>query len=391
MSEDSESSDNDSLTDDDPLKVQVLLLQKLKVQFLFCFCGILLTIGIYSIIRSKSDCCEFPFRKSTCLSGNNLPPMLTNHSTLEEEVDEFLDVLQDKLSSLRGVIDMPSLTDRRKTLEAAKIDFRQLIQDHSANLAAFGAVKTEDERREELEIAIIDGYGIINLFVILGAVYMHFIAATLNRSAIWRSDGLRKLPAEEDVQNNRLKKLKRQVPIFYVAVLICIIVQLSLFAIFLAGQYRAGSCPIYYFLESRRATAEQELKLGREIMPSSELRVFLKSFTNYPAFAHRLQTTLDRHITKLSKSMQSPILEVRLQGWKYENRAIDMAILHHSRLKEYEVDRNSMPRRISYAPEIGPFFLVFLGLVLVIATVNFGLWAVQDGSIWQPWQFIKHF
>ncbi|KAI1716830.1 hypothetical protein Ddc_10203 [Ditylenchus destructor] len=220
---------------------------------------------------------------------------------------------------------------------------------------------------------------------------MHFIAATLNRLAIWRSDGLRKLPAEEDVQIDLLKKLKRQVPIFYVAVLICIIVQLSLFVIFLAGQYHAGSCPIYYFLESRRRTAEQELKLGRELMPSSELRVVLKSFTNYPAFAYRLQTTLDRHITKLYKSMQSPILEVRLQGWKYENRAIDMAILHHSRLKEYEVDQNSMPRRISYKPEIGPFFFAFLGLVLVIATVNFGLWAVQDGSIWQPWQFIKHF
>ncbi|KAI1709496.1 hypothetical protein DdX_11283 [Ditylenchus destructor] len=314
--------------------------------------------------------------------------ILDNH-TLEQHQSYQLDTLEYKLSALRDVIEMPLLADRQKTLEAARTDFRELIQQHSANLAAFGALKEEDERREELKIAIGDGYGIINLFLILGSVYMTIIAATLGSSAIWRSDGLRKLPAEEDLQNDRLKKLKRQVPIFYVAVLICIIVQLSLYAIFLAGQYHSGSCPIYYFLEGRRETAERELKLGREIMPSSELRAVVKSFTNFPAFANRLQTTLAIHITKLYKFMQSPNLEVRQLGWKHENRPIDMALLHHSRLKEYEVDRDTMPRRINYAPET--FFLAFLGILLVIATVNFGFWAVQNGSIWQPWKFRKYF
>ncbi|KAI1716845.1 hypothetical protein Ddc_10218 [Ditylenchus destructor] len=253
-----------------------LLLDKLKIQFYFCFGGILFTILGYLIISSNSQCCELPFQESSCVVKSVMP--LTNHSTLAEEVDEFIASARAITFNLHDAVEIPSLTDRQKTLEITDYELWQLIEQHSANLAAFGVIKREDERMEELEEA-----------------------------------------------NARQKKVKRQIPIFYMATLICFLVQLGLYAAFFKSQYYTGHCPLYDNIERRRG---QTLRSGEKYLA--------KSFSDYHTFADKLQLTLDLHLEELNKTIQSPNLELREIGWKYEYYAIEAAFRHHhSELKQY--------------------------------------------------------
>lgn len=71
-----------------PLKQLELLFKKLEIQFCLCLVGILVTISFYSALWFTSPCCQLPFRENSCAARSVLPP--TNHSTLAEEVDEFV-------------------------------------------------------------------------------------------------------------------------------------------------------------------------------------------------------------------------------------------------------------------------------------------------------------
>ncbi|KAI1709490.1 hypothetical protein DdX_11277 [Ditylenchus destructor] len=335
-----------------PFEHLELLLEKVKIQFNICFAGVLFTILGYLAIWSMSRCCELPFQESSCTARNIVPLPSTNYSTLGEEVDKFVSASWSKIPDLYDVIDMPSLADRQRTFGIIDYDLWELIQDHSANLAAFGAIKREDERREELEEAVGDGYAILLLFGFIVLLFYAVIAACLNGksgSPKWSHfDGLEKLSAEEsdNFRNARQKKIKRQIPMFYMATWTCFMVQLGLYAGFFKSQYYTGHCPIFYDIE---------------------------------------QSTLDLHLVELNKTMQSPNLEVRQLGWKYEYNAIEAAFRHHTQLKQYNVDRNVMPRKINYAPRN----IIFLILCFMCNILVIGFWAMQEGSVWLPWQFIK--
>ncbi|KAI1695903.1 hypothetical protein Ddc_20869 [Ditylenchus destructor] len=352
-----------------PLRELELILLKLKTQLKFCLVGIFVTILGYLFIRSQSECCEFPFQESSCAIKNSLPPMMTNCSTLAGEVEGFLDILQTKISNLKNAVKMPSLADRQKTFEVTKVEIRRLINEHSANLAAFGAIKREDKRRKEFEEVVSDGYFVLIPFAFYRGIYLWMLIGAIHGTRISKRSYLAKLkdlPDEEgeNLQNARLKKLKRRIPIFYLATLTCVLMELGFYAAFLAGQYYVGSCPVYIFLR----------KTGRSEMKSRNRYIhFVKSFADYPAFAEELQPMLDVLLTKLNKSMQSPILEVRQLGWDYEEGAIDRAFIHHIRLKKYHVDRNTMPRRISHAPQASKepsFIILFIGFFLNISSLR---------------------
>ncbi|KAI1716843.1 hypothetical protein Ddc_10216 [Ditylenchus destructor] len=363
-----------------PLKNLELLLEKLKIQFYFCFFGIVFTILFYLAMMSR--CCELPFQKSSCIAGNTLPPLLTNHSTLAEEVNEFITSARAITFNLHDAIEIPSLADRQKTFQLTDYDLWELIQQHSANLAAFGAIKREDERREELEEAVSDGYSILYFLaaasIPLNIVMAAALIAKTRKSELSHLDRSKDLSAEEsdNFQNARQKKVKRQIPIFYMATLICFMVQMGLYAAFLESQYYTGHCLVYEGIEIKRKQASRR---GETYLP--------KSFSDYPSFADKLQSTLDLHLEELNKTMQSPILEVRELGWNYEYNAIEAAFRHHLELKQYHVDRNVMPRKISYAPQDADLNLLIFCLVFNV--LGIGFWAIQEGSMWQPWEFLQ--
>ncbi|KAI1716839.1 hypothetical protein Ddc_10212 [Ditylenchus destructor] len=326
------------------LKQLELLFEKLKIQFYFCFVGILLTILVYLAIWSNSRCCELPFKENSCVGRGVFPLPWTNHSTLAKEVDEFLSDSRAKISNLHSSAELSLITDRQIMLEVTKNKLWQLIERHSGNLAAFGVIKREDERMEELEVAITDGYINCILLPMLGLLYIGVFGMCIgvfddarrksNSPFLYRT---KEVSAEEsdNSKNARIKKLKRRIPIFYLATWFCIIVELGLIAVYLSGQYHARSCPIFSFIEDRRKLASRS---GEEYLP--------KSFTNYHTFADELQSTLDIHLEELNKIMQSPNLETRQLGWKYEHNAIEAAFRRHNELKQYHVDRNMMPREI---------------------------------------------
>ncbi|KAI1691360.1 hypothetical protein Ddc_24293 [Ditylenchus destructor] len=262
---------------------------------------------------------------------------------------------------------MPSLTDRQKALEDTKNDLWELIRQHTANLDTFGDIKKEDERMEELEEAVGDGYLIFIFISMVGSLYF-VIAEKLDTDMetsldMSHSNRLEELSAEEsdNFQNASLKKLKRRIPMFYLAIFICFLVELSLYLVVLAGQGYAGSCPMYLIIEGKR---RQGTRSGEKYLA--------KSFTDYYVFAHELHSTLDLYLEELNNTIHSPILEVRELGWKYEYNAIEAAFRHHIELKQRHVDRNEMPRQISYAP--GLKVLVVLGLAILINVCSFGFW-----------------
>ncbi|KAI1716840.1 hypothetical protein Ddc_10213 [Ditylenchus destructor] len=363
------------------LKQLERLLKKLKIQFFFCFFGILLTIWVYTTVRSKNPCCELPFRNNSCAARSVIPP--TTHSTLADEVDGFLAALRAKTSNLQKAVEMPLFNDRQKTFENTKEDFLQLIQRHSANLAAFRAIEKEDQRIEKMGLAVANSYATFSLFIMFGSFNFAIMAIMMDGSIMMdklftcSSPAMKELSAEgsDNLRNARLNKLKTRIPIFYLATLLCVMVEFGLCASFLAGQYYTGSCPI------PAGKTEKNLK--------AEEKCLTTLFADFHTFADKLQSTLDEHLAELSKSMQSPILEVRELGWKYEHNAIEAAFRSHSELKQQLIDRNVIPREISYAPR-GPE-LIGLGLALALIIFVFVVWAPQEGSIWQPCQFAKYY
>ncbi|KAI1716837.1 hypothetical protein Ddc_10210 [Ditylenchus destructor] len=174
-----------------------------------------------------------------------------------------------------------------------------------------------------------------------------------------------------------MKKLKRRIPVFYLATLTCVIVQCNLVASFLAGQYYSGSCPLNDFNF-----------LGVKWGKASEKRDHI-SLTDYQSYADKLQLALDLHLKELYKSMQSPYLEVRENYWKYKHKEIDAAFQNHSNLKYQHVTRD-MPSRINYPP-IDFKLQTYLQFSLVANILFIGIWAIQEGSIWQPCQFVKYY
>ncbi|KAI1716835.1 hypothetical protein Ddc_10208 [Ditylenchus destructor] len=281
---------------------------------------------------------------------------------------------------------MPILTDRQKTLEASIKELEKLNEQHSENLAAFGAIKREDERREEFLDAVDNGYTVFAIFAFFGAFYIGMmdgrlldLKLKLRRIRVADLNRVAELPAKEsgNSQTASIKKMKRQIPILYLTTLTCVIVHFSLIASFLAGQYYTGSCPIYGLPSVKR---EKTLGTGE-----------LSSFSDYHTFAGKLQSTLDSHLQELNKTMQSPNLDAREIGWKYESIAIEAVFQNHTNLKQHQVDRNAtISGQIRY-PLINFKVQMFLEMSVMVNVIFIGLWAIPEGSIWQPWHFAKYY
>ncbi|KAI1716833.1 hypothetical protein Ddc_10206 [Ditylenchus destructor] len=354
-----------------PLRDLELKLQQLKLLFYFCFIGIVLTV--IAFLYNREECCALPFEESACGPRDVFAHFATNQSTLYGKVDEFLAIAQSKIFNLHDAIEFPSLTDRQKTFEVTKDELWQLFAQHSANLAAFGAIKRENERRKEFEEAVLNGWSLLMIFVFFGGLYNGLIGIKLKftiRPNLRHLDVLRRLSKDEreNLQNSRMRKLKRQIPIFYLATLICILVEVGLYVTFMAGQYYTGSCATYKNRQTYLA----------------------KSFTNYTNYTDELQSTLEVHIKKLNTTMQYSALETRQLGWYYEYEAIKPALAHYNGLKKYHVDRNTMPRHIRGATP-RTVTCVVSGICLFFNFVFLANWANQEGSVWHPQQFMEYF
>ncbi|KAI1709493.1 hypothetical protein DdX_11280 [Ditylenchus destructor] len=298
-----------------------LHLQQLKLQFYFCFIGIVLTVIAFASV-DRSECCALPFEKSACGPRNVSAHFVTNHSTLVGEVDEF---------------------------EAA-----------------------------------IDGWFLFVPFVFFGAMYNGVIGIALRSTtrptqrhmAVLRNSSEEE---RENLQNSRIRKLKRRIPIFYLATLICILIEFGLYATFMAGQYYAGSCATYIFIQQTRV---DKLRKRQTYLP--------KSFTNYTTFTDELQSTLDGHIKNLNTTMQYSELESRQLSWHYEYEAIKPALTHYVGLKKYHVNRKTMPRHISRVTPRAVTCVVS-AICLFFNFVFLQHWAAQEGSVWRPSQFMEYF
>lgn len=87
--------------------------------------------------------------------------------------------------------------------------------------------------------------------------------------------------------------------------------------------------------------------------------------------------------------MQSPFLEVRQTGWKYKYKDIDAMFRDHSYLKYQYVSRD-IPGQINYPPKDFKL-LTYLQFSAVANIMFIGFWAIQEGTIWQPCQFVKYY
>ncbi|KAI1695900.1 hypothetical protein Ddc_20866 [Ditylenchus destructor] len=84
----------------------------------------------------------------------------------------------------------------------------------------------------------------------------------------------------------------------------------------------------------------------------------------------------------------SPI-EVRRAIWLYEIDAIDNLIKHHQDLKQYHVDRRTMPRKVG---RIFPsaFPSCFFSLSMFIACIPcFIGWTTEKGSVWRVFKCLR--
>ncbi|KAI1696596.1 hypothetical protein Ddc_20283 [Ditylenchus destructor] len=153
--------------------------------------------------------------------------------------------------------------------------------------------------------------------------------------------------------------------------------QLGIFSVFCAGQY-FGNYPLFSDIKCYANDTCAVQKNGA-------LKI---SFKDYLSFATKLHTNLEKRLTKLDTSMESPSLEVRQLTYHYESEAIEMAIEHYLDLKQYNVDRRTMPRKVgNVLPH--PSFCVPLILGVPLNFIFFIIWAAAEGSVWQVFQFFR--
>ncbi|KAI1716821.1 hypothetical protein Ddc_10194 [Ditylenchus destructor] len=364
---------NDPEEPENPADVKVrlqkmeLLEKKLKVQRNICAFGVVLTVTVYFLFWYFSDCWALPFQESPCKQPRTLPLLATNQSTLAETVDEFVT----RYNLAVEMVDL-ILAERHALFNTAKNDISQLLSQHSADLRAFGAVKREDERLEYVE----DEIGKSHLFVLMFLVGFMMITGSLieeiKKSTHSGMDN-KEVVAEEmkSSQNARLKKLKRRIPLLYAVTFICIAVELALFFVFLAGIYY-GNAPAYRDAKHNTIESCKEQKNCKE----------KESFSDYVSFLTQLNSSMQESSVGIKTSLSSSILEVRQSVWHYESKAIATAIDHYYDLKQYHVDRRTMPRAIGIVlPEPILYFIVIP--ILFINFVIFVVWATAEGSVWE--------
>ncbi|KAI1709459.1 hypothetical protein DdX_11246 [Ditylenchus destructor] len=335
-----------------------LLVRKLKVQLYYCASAVIFTLSVYFLIWYNSECWALPFQESPCKHPRALPLISTNQSTLAEAVDEFTLALRAQIAKFRETIEMPDPTDRQALSNATKNEIGQLLSQHSSDLVAFGALKSEEGRLKDVEKGIDGGYVLI------------FETCNDQGSEVSKKDGQAvSAEEEENSQNARRAHLKRRIPLLHIATFVCIAAGVTLFCTVTVGQYFSSSIVLFSGIACKH---DQN---GVETEESCPLTV-------YRNYSTELQTNLVERLAILDISMESPNLEVRQLTYKWQSEAIEAAIEHHLNLKQYEVDRRTMPRKIGKVlPHPVFFFISFLFLFLDV--VFFPIWALEEGSVWQ--------
>ncbi|KAI1716810.1 hypothetical protein Ddc_10187 [Ditylenchus destructor] len=350
------------------LQKMELLAKKLKVQLIMCASGVIFSVALYFLIWYNAKCWALPFQESPCMQSRVLPLMATNQSTLAEAVDEFILALRPQTTQFHDAILMKDQAERQKLFNSAKTKISQLMHLHSMDLVAFGALKREHHRLGEVELAISGTYVLIFVVSFITPVFIIFIAEIVKECKLSEISKNEVLSAEEseNLQNVRIKQLKKQIPVLYAVTLICIAAGVTLYSVIFAGHYYAGSSPV--LLGS----------MGR-------------CDCDYLNFSNTLEATLNKRFAKLDNAMKSPLPEVRQAIWAYESEALETAIEHHLCLKEYTVDRRTMSQRLAQGKSL-TFYLVFLFfeiLCLVMYVSTFVMWASAEGSVWRIFKFVR--
>ncbi|KAI1716822.1 hypothetical protein Ddc_10195 [Ditylenchus destructor] len=361
-----ELSDSDVSENSDDINVRFqkmdLLALKLGSQQKICAVGVILSVALYFFIWSWQmqfgKCWALPFRDSPCKRARDLPLILTNQSTLAEAVDEFTLALRAQFAKFRDGIEIFHYADRQALSNATKNEIRQLFSHHSADLIAFGAVKREDARIREMLEAMSNGLVIV-IFLFIGMMCMGCNIAVLKFHKSQTGTQYKEMPFMEENENTqdaqleqlkrqilaqynaafvrhantRLKQRKRQILVQYIATFVCIAVGVTLFFTFSIGHYYSGSSPVFM----KHICNMSGIKNGSEENCP---------FTDYRNFSTKLEPILNRHFGKLDILMASPVLEAREMAWMYETEVLEAAIGDHLELKQYHVDRRTMPRKI---------------------------------------------
>ncbi|KAI1692511.1 hypothetical protein DdX_21217 [Ditylenchus destructor] len=310
------------------------LAEKMLFQLRSCFAGCLFFVAAYFLIWYFSQCWALPFQESPCKQPRDLPLFKTNQSTLAEAVDEFTLLLQAQIAKLRDTPILFNVAQRQALSDVTKNDIAHLFSQYSADLVAFGALKREDARLLGLERAMSDGYLLVAFVLFVSMMCMGTFAGeirNINHEAV--NEEMSSAEVNENLQNARLKQLKRRIPILYRATFTCVAIGVTLYSMLFAGHYYGGTCPNFMYKECHTDT------------PPGSNDTERCPFVNYGTFSNNLVMILNRQIGKLDSFMASP-LEVRQTVWLYESDVIDAAIEAHQDLKQYNVDRRTMPRKI---------------------------------------------
>ncbi|KAI1716853.1 hypothetical protein Ddc_10226 [Ditylenchus destructor] len=342
------------------LQKMELLAMKLECQRVICAFAVIFTIVVYFLIWYNTECWALPFQESPCMQPRDLPLISTNQSTLAEEVDEFILPLRSQITKFHDAIRMPDQIERQKLSNITKAEIGQLMHRHSEDLAAFGELKGEDDRIWDMNTAMIGTYIIMALVSMPVFVFITTIPKILAEYKLPETRNTKRSSAEEseNLQNARLKQLKRQIPMINIATLICIAAEITLLSVFIAGHYYSGSSPTV---------------LGPQT----------GSNTDYLNFSTNLESTLNKRFAKLDNAMGSSALELRQSIWQYESEAFETAIEHHLSLKKHNVDRRTMPRKIGNGHSKLYFVLYLLVAIgmLCLFGMAFREWAATDGSL----------
>ncbi|KAI1709504.1 hypothetical protein DdX_11291 [Ditylenchus destructor] len=351
----------------DRLQKMEFLEKKLKFQRNICAFGVVSTVAVYFIIWCFSDCWALPFQESACKRIRDLPLISTNQSTLAEAVDEFVSALESQVTKYHVVIEMSTLAERQALFNATKNEIGQLLSQNSADLVAFGALKREDEQLKNLYLSNKHSY-VVSLLFLLG--FMLSTAYVLDKMEKLKHTGIESL-------NARLKKLKSRIPLLYIATFIYIAAELALFFLLVAGIYHGNAAwyrdPKYNAVENCTAVKNWNEK---------------GTFSDYHCFLTQLNSSLEESCVGINNALSSPVLETRQMAWHYESRSIATAIEHYSDLKQYPVDRQTMPRKIGHALPPPTVFVVGIFL-LFIDFVIFLMWATSKGSVWRVFKCFR--
>ncbi|KAI1709500.1 hypothetical protein DdX_11287 [Ditylenchus destructor] len=325
-----------------------LLKKKLNCQRNICAFGVIFIVAFYFLIWYNSECWALPFQESPCKRIRDLPLFATNQSTLAEAVDEFTIALRAQIAKFQDGIHISNLAQRQALSNATKNEIRQLFSQHDSDLIAFAELKREDATVREMLAAMSSAYAVLIPFLLISTACMGVIINFLGdyNKAQRRNIELASAEENKNSQNVRLKKLNRQICNSYIATFVCIAAGLMLFFTFTMGHYYSGSSPAFIVDNcdtSKISNGSQE----REYCP----------FIHFRNYSTKLEAILNRHFGKLDSFMASSILEVRQTVWLYESDVIDAAIENHLELKQFNVDRRTMPPEIPqnhrYPPNTG--------------------------------------